>query len=32
VWIGFDWLRIGNGGEILWERRWTFGFLRHGIS
>jgi hypothetical protein len=27
VWIGFDWLRIGNGGELLWVWWWTFGFL-----
>jgi hypothetical protein len=32
VWIGFDWLRIGTGGELLWMRWWTFGFLRHGVS
>jgi hypothetical protein len=32
VWIGFDWLRIGTGGGLLWVRWWTFGFLRHGIS
>jgi hypothetical protein len=32
VWIGFDWLRIGTGGELLWMRWWTFGFLRHRIS
>jgi hypothetical protein len=31
VWIGFDWLRIGTGGELLWIRRWTFGFLLHRI-
>jgi hypothetical protein len=31
VWIGFDWLRIGAGGGLLWVRLWTFGFLRHGV-
>jgi hypothetical protein len=25
--IGFDWLRIGTGGGLLW----VFGFLRHGV-
>jgi hypothetical protein len=30
--IGFDWLRIGTGGELLWKRWRTFGFLHHGIS
>jgi hypothetical protein len=32
VWIGFDWLRTGNGVGLLWVRWWTFGFLRHGVS
>jgi hypothetical protein len=32
VWIGFDWLRIGTGGGLLWVRWWTFGFLRHRVS
>jgi hypothetical protein len=32
VWIGFDWLRRGIFGEMLWIRWWTFGFLRHEIS
>jgi hypothetical protein len=32
VWIGFDWLRTGIGGGLLWVRWWTFGFLRHGVS
>jgi hypothetical protein len=32
VWIGFDWLRIGTGGGLLWVRWWTFGFLCHGVS
>jgi hypothetical protein len=32
VWIGFDWLRIGTVGVLLWMRWWTFGFLRHGDS
>jgi hypothetical protein len=31
-WIGFDWLRIGTGGSLLWVRWWTFGLLRHGVS
>jgi hypothetical protein len=25
-------LRIGTSEELLWMRRWTFGFLRHGVS
>jgi hypothetical protein len=32
VWIGFDWLRIGTDGELLWIQCWTFWFLRHGVS
>jgi hypothetical protein len=32
VWIGFDWLRRGTGGGLLWVRWLTFGFLRHGNS
>jgi hypothetical protein len=32
VCVGFDWLRIGSGGGLLWVRWWTFGFLRHGVS
>jgi hypothetical protein len=32
VWTGFDWLRTGIGGGLLWVRWWTFGFLRHGVS
>jgi hypothetical protein len=32
VWIGFDWLRTGTGGGLLWVRWWSFGFLRHGVS
>jgi hypothetical protein len=32
MWIGFIWLRIGTGDELLWRRWWTFGFLCHGIS
>jgi hypothetical protein len=32
VLIGFDWLRTGTGGGLLWVRWWTFGFLRHGVS
>jgi hypothetical protein len=31
LWIGFDWLRTGSGGGLLWVRWWTFGFLRHGV-
>jgi hypothetical protein len=31
-WFGFDWLRTGTGGGLLWVRWWTFGFLRHGVS
>jgi hypothetical protein len=29
VWFGFDCLRTGTGGGLLWVRWWTFGFLRH---
>jgi hypothetical protein len=32
VWIGFDCLRTGTGGGLLWVRWWTFGFLRHRVS
>jgi hypothetical protein len=32
VWLGFDWLRIGTSGGLLWVRWWTFGFLRHRVS
>jgi hypothetical protein len=32
VWIGFDWLRLGIGGGLLWARWWTFGFLFQGVS
>jgi hypothetical protein len=32
VWIGFDCLRTGTGGGLLWVRWWTLGFLRHGVS
>jgi hypothetical protein len=32
VWIGFDCLRTGTGGGLLWVRWWTFGFLRYGVS
>jgi hypothetical protein len=31
VWIGFDWLRIGTCGGLLWVRWWTFGFLCHEL-
>jgi hypothetical protein len=31
VWIGFNCLRTGTGGGLLWVRWWTFGFLRHGV-
>jgi hypothetical protein len=27
-WTGFDWLRIGPGGELLCVRWWTFGFRK----
>jgi hypothetical protein len=27
MWTGLVWLRIGTGGELLWIRCWTFGFL-----
>jgi hypothetical protein len=26
VWIGLIWLTIGTSGELLWRRKWTFGF------
>jgi hypothetical protein len=29
---GFNWLRIGAGGGLLWMWRWTFGFWRRGVS
>jgi hypothetical protein len=32
VWIGFDCLRTGTDGGLLWVRWWTFGFLRHGVN
>jgi hypothetical protein len=32
VWIGFYWLTIGTGGDLLWMRWWIFGFLRRGVS
>jgi hypothetical protein len=32
VWSGFNWLRTGAGGWLLWMRWWTFGFWRHGVS
>jgi hypothetical protein len=32
VWIGFDCLRTGTGGGLLWVRWWIFGFLRQGVS
>jgi hypothetical protein len=32
VWIGFDWLRTGTCGGLLWMRWWTFQFLRRGVS
>jgi hypothetical protein len=31
-WSGFNWLRIGIGCGLLWIRRWTFGYFRHGVS
>jgi hypothetical protein len=30
MWIGFIWLRIGTGGELLWTRWWAFGFHKCG--
>jgi hypothetical protein len=32
VWIGFDWLRTGTSGVLLWVRWWIFGFLWYGVS
>jgi hypothetical protein len=32
VWSGFNWLRIGIGGGLLWMRWWTFGIWRHGVA
>jgi hypothetical protein len=32
MWIRFNWLRIGIGGELFWMRWWNFVFWRHGIS
>jgi hypothetical protein len=32
VWIGFNCLRTGTVGGLLWARWWTFGFLSHGVS
>jgi hypothetical protein len=29
---GFNWLRIGASGGLLWVRWWTFGFWRHGVN
>jgi hypothetical protein len=29
---GFNWLTIGSSGRLLWMRRWTCGFWRHGFS
>jgi hypothetical protein len=31
-WIGFNWLRIGTGVDLLRVRWWTFKFLRHGLN
>jgi hypothetical protein len=31
VWIVFDWFKTRTGVELLWERWWTFGLLRHGV-
>jgi hypothetical protein len=31
-WIGFDWLGIGTGVELLWMRWWTFRFSCHIVS
>jgi hypothetical protein len=32
VWIGFNWLRIGADGELLWMWWWTFRFLHYRVS
>jgi hypothetical protein len=33
MWIGFIWLSIGTGGELLGTRWWAFGFHKmRGIS
>jgi hypothetical protein len=32
VWIGFDCLRTGTSGELLWMQWWTFEFLHHIVS
>jgi hypothetical protein len=29
---GFDWLRIGASGGMLWMLLWLFGFWRQGVS
>jgi hypothetical protein len=29
---GFNWLRIGTVGGLLWMRWWTFRTWRHGVS
>jgi hypothetical protein len=33
LWTGFNWLRTGTSGGLMWTRQWTFGFhKRRGIS
>jgi len=33
TWAGSVWLRVERGGELLWIRRWTYGFHKtRGIS
>lgn len=32
IWMGFRWLRVGTGGDLLRIRWWIFGFLRHGVA
>jgi hypothetical protein len=27
---GFNWLRIGSSGGLLWTGRWNFGFHKKG--
>jgi hypothetical protein len=30
IWIGFIWLRIGTGGELLWTQWWASGSIKCG--
>jgi hypothetical protein len=32
VWNGFNWLRIGSSGGLLWTWQWTFGFLKSKLT